>query len=456
MSYDFDVAILGAGPGGVAAAKTLARNGKKVALIEQHLVGGECLHVGCIPSKVFLYSSELYEKFVRAAIFGIETGEIRFQFSALLERKKRVVEMIHRGLTAGLEKLSVQIVKGRGALSDLYTVAVQDVSGAVNTLRAEKIILATGSRPAMLAGVSPSNRILTNRTIFDLSQLPKSLLIIGGGATGCEFASFFSAVGTSVTLVERGERILPHEDYDISSELHRLLTRRGVKILTNTSLSSVRDLGEIVQCDDLSFEYVLIAVGRRLNHDFGDFEKLDITHTDRSIAVNEFLQTSQPHIYAIGDMAGKSLLAYTAEREGELASQHILGKILDKSDILMDYSAIPNTIFTHPEIASVGLSEEAARLSGKDVITGKALYAANSRALIEGDRDGFVKVVGDGDSGKILGVHIIGKHATLMIDKATVAISESLTARRFLKSLHGHPVMSEIFKDAVQDFERQL
>lgn len=452
MSYDFDVAILGAGPGGVAAAKVLARNGRKVALIEQHLVGGECLHAGCIPSKVFLYSSELYEKIARAAVFGIETGEVRFQFSALLERKKRVVEMIYRGLTAGLEKLGVQIVKGRGILSDLHTVTVQGAADAAKQLSAENIILATGSGPAMFPGASPSNRILTNRTVFSLSEIPKSLLIIGSGATGCEFASFFSAVGTSVTLVERGEHILPHEDLEISSELHRLFTRRGVKILTNTSLSSVRDLGDRVECDDLSAEYALIAVGRKLNHDFGDFEKLGIEHTDRSIAVNGFLQTSQAHIYAIGDTIGKSLLAYTAEREGELASQHILGA----AHMPMDYSVIPNTIFTHPEIASVGLTEEAARGIRKNVVIGKALYAANSRALIEGDRDGFVKVVGDGDSGKILGVHIIGKYATLMIDKATLIISESLTVREFLKSLHGHPVISEVLKDAVQDFELRL
>lgn len=422
MSYDFDVAIIGGGPGGIKAAKVLAGGGKKVVLIEQHLIGGECLHYGCIPSKVFLYTSELFEKLSRISTFGIdglEPEKVRINFSSLLERKKRIVDMLHRGLCATFEKIGVEILNGKASVVDGNSVDVtlNDGAGGSRRLNVEYIIVATGSDPITIQNISGE----TNRTIFDLKELPASLVIVGGGAIGSEFASFFTAVGSKVTLIERGERLLAHEDEEISAEFLKILQRKGATVLLNTSYESGK----------FSADCVLFALGRRV------------------------LKVDYPEsVFVIGDAAQKHLLAYTAEREGEIAARKILGRLIlndESRDVSHDF-VFPSTLFTHPEIASVGRSS-------RDVpegIIGKAAYTSNSKALIEGDRDGFAKVVVDRASHVLFGVHIIGKHATLVIDKAALAVSEELTVEKFLRSLHGHPVVSEVLKEACEQAIEQF
>ncbi|MEK7545325.1 MAG: NAD(P)/FAD-dependent oxidoreductase [Patescibacteria group bacterium] len=398
---NFDVIVLGGGPGGAKAAKFLAEHGKKVALVEQHLVGGECLHYGCIPSKVFLYSAELFEKFQKISQFGIEmTGEVKLNFSALLERKKKVVEMLHRGLSASIEKSGVQILKGRGIVaSDGTSVTLENGE----TLSAPHIVMATGSEPVVFSGMSGH----TNRTIFDLTELPKSIVIVGGGVSGCEFASFFAAFGVTTTIVEKGERILPSEDPEISMEMTKLFARKNVKVLTGISYSA----------EAFPADCTLFCVGRKV--------------------ANEF----PPSVIVIGDAAKKSMLAYTAEKEGENAAKKILG-ISCEEDFIW-----PNTIFTHPEIASVGAKES----DVPGALIGRATFAGNARALIEGERDGFVKVLIDPKTHAMLGAHVIGKNATLIIDKATLVVSEKISAEKFLNALHGHPVMSEVLKEAIEN-----
>lgn len=441
----FDVVIIGGGPGGAKAARILGEAGKKVALIEQHLVGGECLHVGCIPSKVFLYSAELYEKAQRSSLFGVEVSDVKVDFAKLQERRKKVVEMLHRGLSTTLQKAGVTILHGRGEYIDSHTVQfVSAESGAAENIATDFIILAMGSAPAMIPGATLSSRILTNRTLFDLSELPQSILIVGGGSIGCEFASFFGAVGTKVTLIERAERILMLEDKDIASDFAKILARRNVDILTGTSLQSLTDDGSHVKAvDEKGVEYVapyaLIAVGRK--------KQMLSTMPDFG-SVNEYMQTAvAENVYAIGDVAGKWLLAYTADFEGEIAARHILG---EKN--VMNLGAVPSTIFTSPEIASVGAKEE----DVPSAISGRANFSANAKALIEGDRDGFVKVVFDGGTRKLVGVHILGKHATLLIDKASLAVQEGMTPELFLRSVHGHPVLSEVLKEAVEDALKKM
>lgn len=493
----FDVVIIGSGPGGCEAARIIGAAGKSVALVEKHLVGGECLHYGCIPSKVYLHTSH-HLQFMRSADqLGITADGVRLDFGKLVARRKRVVEMLHRGLTNSLTKAGVSMVMGEGVLVEPHAVRVTASDGSVMMLQAEYVILAAGSGAAVPsgwavgggggAGVSDA-RVMTNRELFALEKQPESLLIIGGGTVGCEMASFFSAIGTKVTIVEQGQRLLSREDEAISGEFARLLGRHGVEVLCNTSVtalssddmgvratvqavrggggdSGARSVGEVGEVRAVAASHALIAVGRRAAYGCVDWEHVPIARggaamggsaaganaTDGGpVQVNDFMQTSLSHVYAIGDFAGKSLLAYSAEREGEIAAYHIVQKKMDEHLAAIDYDAIPSEIFTHPEIASVGLSEARAHERGVPIKIGQSAFSLNSKALILGERDGFVKVIAHAKTGVVLGVHIIGPNATLLIDKATLGVSQRLTAAQMLKAVAGHPVTSETLEMALE------
>ncbi len=472
-NLSFDVVIIGSGPGGCEAARILASKGAKVALVESGLVGGECLHWGCIPSKIYLHSAHLYQTMVKTgdSCGVVADGGVKFNFAKLTERRKKLVGMLHRGLETSLKSVGVTVIMGRGRLVGANDVRVNLVEGGEVALKAKHVILATGSNARVPDGVKIGGRILTNREVFQLEQQPKSLLITGGGTIGCEMASFFSNIGTSVILVEMGERLLSREDVDVSAEFLKLVTRGDTKVHVKTSVVSMEESGEGVKVvmeheggvrEEVMVDYALTAAGRSLNTDVCDWGSCGIevekregtgsgTLANARVLTNGYMQTSVPNVYVIGDLAGKALLAYTAEREGEIAAYHILGmKMNDDSFREMDYRVVPSVIFTHPEIASVGLTEEAALVAGKNVIVKKSPFSLNSKALTMGERDGFVKVIVESVSGVVLGVHIIGPDATTMIDKATLAVSMNVTATDMLNAIVGHPVTSETLEMALE------
>lgn len=473
-NFSFDVVIIGSGPGGCEAARILAAKGAKVALVESDLVGGECLHWGCIPSKIYLHSAHLYQTMLKTgeSCGVVSDGDVRFDFAKLVERRKKLVGMLHRGLETSLKSAGVTVIMGRGRLVGVNTVKVMTADGTEQMLGTKHVILATGSSPRVPDGVAIGGRIMTNREVFRLEQQPKSLLITGGGTVGCEMASFFAGIGTSVILVEFGERLLSREDRDVSAEFLKLITRGDVQVHLKTNVISMETVGESVKVviehegetrEEIIVDYALAAAGRTLNTDVCDYEACGVNVAGGKIVVDGFMRTSTPNVYAIGDVAGKVLLAYTAEREGEIAAYHILGMKMDSdsgasladgetSDGMrqMDYRVFPSVIFTHPEIASVGLTEDAAKAAGKNVIVKKSPFSLNSKALVMGERDGFVKVVVEVGSGVVLGVHIIGPDATTMIDKATLAVEMRATAVEMLNAIVGHPVTSETLEMALE------
>lgn len=466
-NLSFDGVIIGSGPGGCEAARVLAAHGAKVALIESSLVGGECLHWGCIPSKIYLHSAHLYQTMLKSgdACGVVADGGIKFDFSKLVERRKKLIGMLHRGLETSLKSAGVEIIMGKGRLvgPNSVEVEIKTESGTklpLVVLEAKHVVLATGSNARVPNGVKIGGRILTNREVFQLEEQPKTLLITGGGTIGCEMASFFSSVGTSVILVELGERLLGREDGEISAEFLKLLTRSDVKVHLKTSVVSMEDIGSGVKVvmeheggvrEEAMVDYALSAAGRLLNTDVCDYEACGVNVENGKIVTNGFMQTSAANIYAIGDLAGKALLAYTAEREGEIAASHMLGvKFNGEAVKEMNYRIFPSVIFTLPEIGSVGMSEETARATGKNITVKKAAFAANSKALAMSERDGFAKVITESDTGIILGVHIIGPDATTTIDKATLALDLHITASQMLNTIVGHPVTSETLKAALK------
>jgi dihydrolipoamide dehydrogenase len=397
----------------------------------------------------------------KGEMYGVVADGLRFDFAKLVERRKKVVDMLHRGLANSLKALGVQVFHGNGVLADVNggTASVSIVSQDGERMLSSKfVLLASGSSPRVPDGVKIGGRIMTNREVFSLEQQPGSLLITGGGTVGCEMASFFSSIGTRVTVVERGERLIMREDCEISAEFLKLLTRSDAKVDFGTSVLSLEDRGGSVHVvlerdgvrEEIDVECALVAAGRSLNNDVCDYRACGISVADGKVVTNGCMQTSVPNVYAIGDLAGKMLLAYTAEREGEIAAYHILGVKMDDDACRMNYGSVPSVIFTHPEIASVGLTEEAARAAGKNIIVKKAMFAMNSKALIMGERDGFVKVVCEAGSGALLGVHIIGPDATTIIDKATLAVSRGLDASIVLSAIAGHPVTSETLEAALE------
>lgn len=433
----YDAIIIGGGPGGVKAALTFAKNGKKTALVASEL-GGECLNYGCIPTKVCLHAAELAEKISQAETFGIDLGNvgaIGINWERLKKRKNEVVAKLQRGLRFILEKEKVQILAGTGKLKNKNMVEVTTKDGT-SEIRGEFIVIATGSQPVIPAGLKLSEKIITNRELLEISAVPKTLLIIGGGVTGVEFASLFAALGCKVAIAEMGDRLLAHADAEISAELEKIFTKKSIEILKNATVNE-----ELLS----KYEKVLISTGRKPAVDGLGLKEAGVTFTQHGASTNEFMQTNVPNIFAIGDLAGKSMLAYTADREGEIAA----GASLNQNPVPINYNSIPYTVFTIPEIAWAGITEKQAVKQNLQYVTGKAAFSANSKALITGGRDGFAKIIIEKNTGKLLGIHIIGEKASELIGQASLAITLNLTLKDFYQNIQSHPVLSEIFQEAI-------
>jgi len=450
--------ILGSGPGGYVAAVRAAQLGSQVTVIEEKIIGGNCLNWGCIPTKILVSSSEMLSKAKRLQEFGIEmNGVISPNFSKILGRKDRIVSTQAKGIRNLFKMHGVTYKEGRGQLISPSQISVALTDGSSETVKTDRIILATGSRVYELPGFPYDGKhILSTEDVFKMAAIPKSLIIIGAGVSGCEFACIFRQLGTDVTLIEKMHRALTAEDSDISEIFEREMRKRGIRFLANSEIDKVdiQDSGlRILLADgrEIRAEKALVSVGRTLNSDGIGAEKIGVRiGACGEIIVNEKMETDVSGVYAIGDVTGNRMLAHVASAEGSVAAKNSIG-----GAERMDYSAVPSAIFTTPEIASVGFSEQKAVELGINVRSGHFQFRALAKSHIIGEIDGMIKVVSHETSDKVLGVHIIGPHATELIHEAVLAISQGLTTRDISKIMHAHPTLSEVLQEAAADVHRE-
>jgi dihydrolipoamide dehydrogenase len=462
----YDVAIIGSGPAGYTAAIRAGQWGLKTALIEKNdRLGGTCLQVGCIPTKALLFSAEIFEHVKSAKEFGVTgIGAVAVDWAAVLQRKNKIVTKHTKGLEFLMRKNKVDTIEGYGRLSGpaqsgIHTVEVLTAGGGgaggeSNPVRARHVILASGSEARMLPGLEPDSRILTNVEVLDLNQIPKSMIIVGSGAVGVEFASIYRTFDADVTILEMLPRLVPLEDEEISKELGRAYRKRGIKFHVGAAVSKVERTQDGVAVEftadgkpqRLEAEKVLIAVGRKPNTDNLGLERVPNIQTDRGyIKVDEWMRTGEPGIYAAGDIvAGYPQLAHAGAMEGISA----VADIAKKPAKPVNKRHIPGAVYCEPQISSVGLTEAMARDRGYEIKVGKFPFTANSKASILGQHEGFVKVIAEAKHGEILGVHIIGPSATELIAESVAAIELEATAEDLAYTVHAHPTLSEAMLDA--------
>ncbi len=454
----YDVAIIGSGPAGYTAAIRAGQLGLKTALIEKdNVLGGTCLHVGCIPTKALLFNAEVFDHVKEGVELGLEnTAGVTLNWGAIQKRKQGIVDKHTKGLTFLMRKNKVDVVRGYGKLTGsasggIHTVALEGSDRP--SIKTKNVILSSGSVARMLNDMQPDQQILTNIEVLALDQIPKSLIVIGSGAVGVEFASIYKSFGADVTILEMLPRYVPVEDEEISKELMRVYRKRGINGFANAKVEKVEKTKNGVTVtftadgkqQRIEAEKVLVAVGRAPRTENVGIEKTKIETERGFVTVDGFMRTAEPGIYAIGDIvAGYPQLAHSGAMEGIVAVTHIAGKPVKKINPLR----IPNATYCHPEIGSVGLSEAKAKELGYEVKIGKFPFTANSRASIVGQHEGFIKIVTDAKYGEILGVHIIGPNATELIAESVVALEMECTAEELANIIHAHPTLSEAMLDA--------
>jgi dihydrolipoamide dehydrogenase len=451
----YDLIVIGSGPGGYSAAIRAGQYGLKTALVEkQTRLGGTCLLVGCIPTKSLLHTADVWDHFVHSEADGIFAENPRLDFPKVQARKDGIVTKHSKGVEFLLKRAKVERIPGYATLKGGGKIEVKSDSG-VQTLEAKNIIIATGSEARMLPGLQPDPEfILTNIEILGLPSVPKSLIIIGAGAVGVEFASIFKRFGTDVTLIEMLPRIVPVEDEDVSKELERVFRKQKIRVETGARAENIQKTGTGVKLtlttkdgkqEQLEAEKLLIAVGRKPNTDAIGLENTKVQLDRGFIKVDQNQQTSEPGVYAIGDVvAGTPQLAHVATREGMIAVAHMAGK----PAVPINKNRIPGCTYTTPGIGSVGLTEAQARAQGYKVRIGKFPFAGDSRATILGQHEGFIKVVADEQYGEILGVHIIGPDGFELISEAVAAMEAEATVDVMMQTIHAHPTLYEAVGEA--------
>jgi len=449
---DTRVIIVGAGPAGYVAAIRAAQLGAQVSLIEEAQVGGTCLNRGCIPTKSLLASTETLSLIRRAKRLGIEVDGIKPDFTCMMERKNEVVSRVVKGVEYLLKANKVKLVKGKASFLDLHKVEVKTNEGK-EKIEGDFTIIATGSKPVLLPFIDFNHpAVLTSEITLELAQIPQTLLIVGAGVIGCEFASIFGPLGTQITMVEMMDRILPQEDKRISLMMKQILQKRGINIFTDTRLEEITDYqkdGLTARLDNgerISTEKMLICVGRSPYTEGLSLENLDLRLDQKgNITVNERMQTSEERVYAIGDVVGGYLLAHVAFEEGIVAAENALGV-----DSKIDYTSIPNCIFTSPQIATVGLTLDKARERGIEAKIGRFRFSASGKAQALDETDGFVQLVVEEESGEVLGGQIIGPHAADLVHEISLAVRWELTVDEIGSTVHAHPTLSEAVMEAAR------
>lgn len=454
QDYSVDVAILGGGPAGYVAAIRAAQLGNKVAVVEREDLGGICVKWGCIPTKALLYSAEMYEHFENAEEYGLSAENVNFDFSRIIERSRKTSQKQIKGVEYLFKKNKIERIKGTGKLTAKDTIAVTDEAGNdVATVKAKHIILATGARPRTIPDVEfDGKKIISSKEAMSLEKQPKSMVIIGAGAIGVEFAYFYSTFGTEITVVEMLPRIVPNEDEEVSKELRKSFKKRGINIMTGAKVESLKKtrggVEVTVSTDDgeetLKASKALMAIGVQGNVENLGLEDLGVKTEKSSIVVDEYYHTNVDGIYAIGDVIGPPWLAHVGSKEGVICVEKLSGE----NPVPLDYEMIPACTYCQPQVASIGLTEQQAKDEGYDVKVGKYQFRPNGKAVASGETEGFVKMVIDAKYGEILGAHIIGAEATELIAEIGVAKTLESTWEELHNTVHAHPTLSEAIDEA--------
>ncbi|WP_329805149.1 dihydrolipoyl dehydrogenase [Flavobacterium facile] len=450
----YDIIVLGSGPGGYVTAIRASQLGFKVAVIEKENLGGVCLNWGCIPTKALLKSAQVFDYLKHAADYGLKVDNVDKDFNAVVARSRNVAGGMSKGVQFLMKKNKIDVIDGFGKVKPGKKIDVTAADGKVTEYSADNIIIATGARSRELPNLPQDGvKVIGYRQAMTLPTQPKSMIIVGSGAIGVEFAHFYNSMGTDVTIVEFMPNIVPVEDEDISKQMERSMKKAGVKIMTNSSVEKIDTTGNGVKAtvktakgeETLEAEILLSAVGIKTNIENIGLEEVGIATDRDKILVNDFYQTNVPGYYAIGDITPGQALAHVASAEGILCVEKIAGLHVEP----LDYGNIPGCTYATPEIASVGLTEKAAREKGYDIKVGKFPFSASGKATAAGTTDGFVKVIFDAKYGEWLGCHMIGAGVTDMIAEAVVARKLETTGHEILKAVHPHPTMSEAVMEAV-------
>lgn len=452
--YDYDVAIVGAGFGGYSAAVTVTQEGRKALIVEERDIGGTCLNRGCIATKALLACAETLHSMKHTVDFGVKHKGFTFDYAEAAKRKRNTVQNLVAGMERSLKTKGIDLVRGKGRLGDAHTVEVEALDRKwYQKFTANKIIIATGSKPSGLPGINVDGKIvLTSDEFLDLTYVPKSMLIIGAGAVGCEGASVMNEFGCKVTVVEKENKILPAFDRQVSNSLRATLRRRGVEIYTKATVKKVEikegkaeatlDNGKVVQADN-----ILVSVGRSFNTGDIGLEELGVKLGSRKeVLVDEKMESNVPGIYAIGDVTNKMLLAHVASFQGKVAAHNAVG-IYD----VMEYKAVPICLYTYPEASSVGLTERGAREQGYDVAIGEYFFLASNKGPAVEGTTGFIKVVADKKSDVVLGMSIVGPRASDLIPEATLCVRMGIKVSEITRTIHAHPSLGEYILEAAAD-----
>jgi len=467
MTKKFDLCVIGAGPGGYVSAIRASQLGLKVAIIEANHLGGICLNWGCIPTKALLRSSEINHLLHHVEEFGFSVKDIQHDFTKIIERSRAVSKRLSSGIAGLMKKNKIEVIEGFAKFLDAKKISIAKDGKEIEQVEASYFVIATGARARIINGLEPDGEnIWTYREAMTAKKLPKSLIVVGSGAIGCEFASFYRNMGSEVTIVEMAENILPVEDEEISKLARKSFEKQGIKILTSASLKSLtknKNGDEIFvtakieiagKIEEISAEKVIMAVGIVANVENLGLEKTKIKVEKGSIQVNNYLETAEAHIFAIGDVAGAPWLAHKASHEGIIASEKIaskLGKYDAKKVHPIKIENIPGCTYSMPQIASIGLTEKKAKELGKKIKIGRFPYLANGKAIAMGETEGLIKVIFDEKSGELLGAHLIGAEVTEMIQGFVIAKQAELTEEDLMHTIFPHPTMSEMMHEAVLD-----
>lgn len=450
-----DLVVIGAGPGGYVAAIRAAQLGMKVAVVEKDACGGTCLNYGCIPTKALFKNAQVLNYMRHADDFGIAVDGVRVDMEKVQARKAGIVKTLSGGVEFLLKANKAELVRGAARIAAPGRVEVTDAKGAVTTLETKKILIASGSKASKppVKGVDQPG-VITSKEALDMRDVPKRLVIIGGGVIGIEFAGIYQAFGAEVTVVEFMPAILPMIDGEISARLQKLLEARGIRFMTGTKVEEIGKQGGELRVTaskggektTLSCDQVLVSTGRELDVEGLGLDELGVRYDRKGVKVDENYATSVPGIYAIGDVTGRVMLAHVASEEGKVCVERMAGE-----DAAVDYSLIPNAVFTFPEVAGIGRTEEELKRDGVKYAVGRFQFSGNGKALTMNDAKGMLKVLASEDRSEILGVHIVGPNASDLIAEAATAMGGMFTVEEAARIMHGHPTLSEAFEEALTD-----